>query len=157
MKQIKKFNNIRFKKALSKFATGITIITINYNDKFYGKTVNSFASLSLNPPLVLFSIDKKSSSLKSFLNSNYIGINFLSNKQKKLSQLFSNKKNLWRNTKYFLTKEKIPMINNSVVNFSSKKYKTLPNGDHIIFICKIIDIKINESAKPLIYLNSKYF
>ena len=91
------------------------------------------------------------------MNSNYIGINFLSNKQKKLSQLFSNKKNLWRNTKYFLTKEKIPMINNSVVNFSSKKYKTLPNGDHIIFICKIIDIKINESAKPLIYLNSKYF
>ncbi len=157
MKQQKKFSNSNFKKALSKFATGITIISINYNDNFYGKTVNSFASLSLNPPLVLFSLDKKSSSLNKFLQTNYIGINFLSNKQRELSKLFSNKKNLWGNTEYFLTKENIPMINNAVVNLSSKNYKTLPNGDHIIFICKIIDIKINESSKPLIYLNNKYF
>lgn len=157
MNQQKKFKNSNFKKALSKFATGITIISINYKNIFYGKTVNSFASLSLNPPLVLFSLDKKSSSLNKFLKSNYIGINFLSKKQKNLSQLFSNKKNLWGDTEYFLTKESIPMIDNALVNLSSKNYKTLPSGDHIIFICKIIDIKINKSAKPLIYLNNKYF
>ena len=157
MKQQKTFKNSNFKKALSKFATGITIISINYKNNFYGKTVNSFASLSLNPPLILFSLDKKSSSLNKFLKSNYIGVNFLSKKQKNLSQLFSNKKNLWGDTEYFLTKESIPMISNSVVNLSSKNYKTLPIGDHIIFICKIIDIKIDKSSKPLIYLNNKYF
>ena len=45
MNQQKKFKNSNFKKALSKFATGITIISINYKNIFYGKTVNSFASL----------------------------------------------------------------------------------------------------------------
>ena len=49
----KQVSNYSFKKALSKFATGITIITINSKNEFIGKTVNSFASLSLNPPLVL--------------------------------------------------------------------------------------------------------
>ena len=56
---MKKINSALFKKALSKFATGITIITMSQKENFLGKTVNSFASLSLNPPLVLFSLDKK--------------------------------------------------------------------------------------------------
>ena len=62
----KKINNNNYKKAMSTFATGVTIISINDNDIFIGKTVNSFTSLSLNPPLVLFSLDKNSFSLKKF-------------------------------------------------------------------------------------------
>ena len=48
------------------------------------------------------------------------------------------------------------MIKNSVVNLSCQKIKTLVNGDHIIFICKVLETNINERIKPLIYVNNKY-
>ena len=93
---MKKINNKNFKKALSKFSTGVTIISINYNNNFLGKTVNSFASLSLKPPLILFSLDKKSSSLKKYMESNNIGISILAKNQKELSKFFANKNKNWK-------------------------------------------------------------
>lgn len=153
---MKKNNLNLFKLALSKFATGLTIISINAEKEFVGKTVNSFASLSLNPPLVLFSLDKKSTSLQLYKKAKYIGINILSNKQKDLSEYFAKNKPKWDNINYFLTKNKIPMIKNSVANIDCEKIKTISQGDHLIFICKVNEIKVNKNEKSLIYLNSKY-
>ena len=82
---MKKININDFKKTLSKFVTGITIVATNNKSTLYGKTINSFSSLSLSPPLVLFSLDKKSSKLKIFKNSKTVTINILSNKQKLIS------------------------------------------------------------------------
>ena len=87
-----KINIKNFKNTLNKFSTGITVISINHKEKYIGKTVNSFASLSLNPPLVLFSLDKKSSSIKNYINSSFIGINILSRNQKLISNHFSMRK-----------------------------------------------------------------
>ena len=151
-----KINSNLFKLAMSKFATGITVVTINTNKNLIGKTVNSFASLSMNPPLVLFSLDKKSSSIIDYKKSKFLGINILSNKQKKISTYFSSKKPNWGNTKFFLTKNKIPMIEDSVVNINCKRIKNINQGDHIILICQVNSILINTSKKPLIYLDSKY-
>ena len=153
---MKKINNKNFKKALSKFSTGVTIISINYNNNFLGKTVNSFASLSLKPPLVLFSLDKKSTSLKKYMKSSNIGISILAKNQKRLSKIFANKNKNWNLAKYFLSKNNIPMIEKSLVNLLCKKNKTLANGDHIIFICEVKEVLINERLKPLIYVNNKY-
>ena len=80
---MKKINSSLFKSVMSKFPTGVAIITINNNNNYFGKTVNSFASVSLNPPLVLFSLEKKASSLKDYTKSSFFGINILSRKQKK--------------------------------------------------------------------------
>ena len=146
-----------FKNAISKFATGITIISINKKNEYLGKTVNSFASLSLEPPLILFSLDENSSSLREYKYSNFIGINILSNKQKKLSDYFAIKKPIWGNTKYFLSSDNVPLIKESLVNISSKKIKTIKQGDHIIFICELKEIVINRNKiKPLVYINSNY-
>ncbi len=154
---MKKINSELFKKSLSKFATGITIVTINKNGNYIGKTVNSFSSLSLKPHLVLFSLDKKSSSIKDYKNSSNIGINILSKKQVKISEYFSQKKVKWNLKNYFITKNNIPMIQNCIANFNCKKIEIINSGDHIIFICKVIEVKIDEKHKPLIYFNSKYF
>ena len=153
---MKKININLFKKSLGAFATGVTVITINKKNKFIGKTVNSFASLSLDPPLVLFSLDKRSSSLKDYLESKHVGINILSKNQKNLSTHFSNKKPIWANTKYTLNKNNIPIIENCSSNLICQIIKTINQGDHIIFICKVDEIKIDIRKKPLIYLNSKY-
>ena len=153
---MKKINSSNFKKAMSNFATGVTIISINYKNTFIGKTVNSFSSLSLNPPLILFSLDKKSTSINKFKISKNIGISFLSNKQKELSIYFSKKNSLWGNTKFFLTKNKIPLIERSVINLNCVSIKKVPSGDHIIFICKVNEIFSSKKLKPLIYVNNKY-
>ena len=152
---MKKINLNLFKQSMSKFVTGVTVITINDN-KFIGKTVNSFSSLSLTPPLILFSLDKKSSSINSFKKSTYMGVNILSKKQINISNYFSLKKSKWNHTEHFLTNKNIPMIKNCVANLNCKKIKTINQGDHIIFICKVTEIMIDNSKKPLIYFNSKY-
>ena len=151
-----KINSNLFKLAMSKYATGVTIITIENKKKYFGKTVNSFAALSLKPPLILFSLDKKSSSLNIFKKSSFIGINILSKNQKRLSNYFSMKNPLWKNTPFTLSKNNIPLVNNCVANIDCKKIKLINQGDHILFICKINTVKINEKKKPLIYLNSEY-
>jgi len=153
---MKKINNIYFKKAMAKFATGITVITINDKNNFIGKTVNSFSSLSLNPPLVLFSLDKKSSSLSKFTKAKSIGINILSKQQKNISIYFSKKNNNWGDIKYYLSKNHIPMIDNSLVNLSCKRIKSIPTGDHILFICEIVELDMHSKVQPLIYLESNY-
>ena len=98
---MKKINSSLFKSVMSKFPTGVAIITINNNNNYFGKTVNSFASVSLNPPLVLFSLEKQSSSLKDYTKSSFFGINILSKKQKKLSIFFSKLKPKWGGYKIF--------------------------------------------------------
>ena len=86
---MKKVNTKNFKKTLSKFSTGITVVCVKNNNLIYGKTVNSFNSLSLDPPMVLFSLGNYSSSIKQFSKTEFLSINILSSKQKKLSSNFA--------------------------------------------------------------------
>ena len=153
---MKKINTKIFKESMSKFVTGITVITINKDNLFIGKTVNSFTSLSLKPPLIIFSLDIKSSSLKKYKKAKFIGINILSKKQKKISNYFSTKKPIWNNTDYFLTKNKVPMIKGCISNLNCKKVKTINLGDHVMFVCEVTQILNNNLNKPLIYYSSKY-
>ncbi len=153
---MKKVNSQNFKKTLSKFSTGITVIATNKNSELFGKTINSFSSLSLSPPLVLFSLDVKSSKLKIFRNTKYISINVLSKKQKFISDNFAQKKPDWKDIDYQLLRNGIPIIKNCISNLECKIQDKIKKGDHIIFICKVFKVKFNDKLKPLIYFNSKY-
>ena len=153
---MKKINKNLFKQSMSKFVTGVTVVTISENGNHIGKTVNSFTALSLNPPLVLFSLDNQSSSIKSYKKASKMVINVLSRKQKKLSEYFSLKNIKWENSQKFILENGTPIIKNCIANFSCKKVKIIKQGDHFIFICKIEKILIDNKKKPLIYFNSKY-
>ena len=155
---MKKINQKYFKKVLGKFATGVTVISINNKEKFIGKTVNSFSALSLSPPLVLFSLDRKASSIIKFKNCEYLSINILNKKQINISKNFSEKNAPWNKTdvSYYFSKNKTPIIKNCLANLECKKIKFLTEGDHIIFICKVINFTYNDNLKPLLYFNSKY-
>jgi len=154
---MKKVNINNFKKTLSKFPTGITIICIRNNNLIYGKTVNSFNSLSLNPPMVLFSLGNYSSSIKQFLNTKYLSINILSSKQKKISKNFASSTPKIENINFIEGKNKTVIIPNCIANLECKVIDSIKKGDHIIFICKILELQFNDKLKPLIYYNSKYF
>ncbi len=154
---MKKINKKNFKKTLSTFATGITVVTTRNNSILYGKTINSFSSLSLSPPLVLFSLDKKSSKLAIFKGSTTISINILNKNQKLISNNFAKKNPDWNKIDYYILKNGNPIIKNCVSNLDCKIIDKIKKGDHIIFICKVLQVLNNDKLKPLIYYNSKYF
>ena len=135
---MKKVNKDNFKKTLSGFATGITVVATKYNSVLYGKTINSFFFFFLSPPLVLFSLDNKSSKLNIFKNSKTISINILSKKQQLISNNFAEKNPEWKNIEYNLLKNGNPIIKNCVSNLDCKIIDKIKKGDHIIFICKVI-------------------
>ena len=154
---MKKVNKDNFKKTLSAFATGITVVATKHNSILYGKTINSFSSLSLSPPLVLFSLDIKSSKLKIFNKSERITVNILSKKQQLISNNFAKKNPDWKNIEYDLLENGNPIIKNCVSNLDCKIIDKIKKGDHIIFICKVLNVINNDKLKPLLYYNSKYF
>ena len=154
---MKKVNTENFKKTLSKFSTGITVVCIKNNNSIYGKTVNSFNSLSLNPPMVLFSLGNYSSSIKKFSETKFLSINILSNKQKKLSDNFASTTPKLENIKFIEGNYKTAIIPNCIANLECKIIDKIKKGDHIIFICKILELQSNDKLKPLVYFNSKYF
>ena len=156
-KFMKKINKDNFKKTLSAFATGITVVATKYNSILYGKTINSFSSLSLTPPLVLFSLDNKSSKLNVFKKCETITINILSKNQQLISDNFAKKTPDWKDIQYNKLKNGNPIIKNCVSNLDCKIIDKIKKGDHIIFVCKVLQVINNDKLKPLIYYNSKYF
>ena len=109
---MKKITKDNFKKTLSTFTTGITVVATNKHSTLYGKTINSFSSLSLSPPLVLFSLDKKSTKLKIFRDSKSISINILSNNQEIISNNFAKKNPDWNEIEYDILRNGNPIIKN---------------------------------------------
>ena len=154
---MKKTNLNNFKKTLSKFTTGVTVVCVKKNNIIHGKTVNSFNSLSLNPPLILFSLGNYSSSIKVFLESTFLSVNILAKKQKNISNHFSQKKPSSNKIEFFDGINNSAFINGCVANLGCKLINKIKKGDHIIFICEVIDVKYNDKLKPLIYFNSKYY
>ena len=154
---MKKVNTNNFKKTLSKFSTGITVVCVKHNNSIYGKTVNSFNSLSLKHPMVLFSLGNYSSSIKYFSKTKFLSINILSSKQKELSDNFASSTPNLENIKFLEGKNKTAIIPNCIANLECKLIDKIKNGDHIIFICKILELQSNDKLKPLVYFNSKYF
>ena len=154
---MKKISTKNFKKTLSKFTTGVTVVCVKDKEIIYGKTVNSFNSLSLNPPLVLFSLSNDSSSIKVYLKSKFLTINILSNKQKNISDHFSKKNPISQHIDFFDGQNNTSLINGCIANLECKLIDKIKKGDHIIFICKVINVKNSNKLKPLSYYNSTYY
>ena len=139
------------KKCLSLFATGITSIVTKNSKKYIGITVNSFSSVSLEPPLVMWCIDKKSSSIKSFLKvKNNYEIIFLSKSQKKISNKFASSDNEVNASA--LKKIKKDSLGYMICSF----YKKLSAGDHYIILHKVKTFRVLNDKKPLLFYKSKY-
>ena len=153
---MKKINKKLFKKILGKFSTGITIVGIDFEGKNIGKTVNSFTTLSISPPLVLFSLDIKASSLNKFKKSKYLSISILGEKQTNISNNFSKKDPKWERVDFVIGEFKTPIIKNCLANLECKNKQLLIKGDHIIFICEVLKASFNDKIKPLIYFDSNY-
>ena len=145
-------NISRYKKVLSKYATGITVITKkNKNDLITGITVNSFVSISLKPPYISWSLDKTASSFKKFKNLKLFNIYILSAKQINVSNYFSSKNEITKNSTLANN-----LLKNNLAELNCKTIKKIIIGDHLFFVAKVLKVNLKKEKRPLIYFESKY-
>lgn len=147
-----------FRDALGCFATGVTIITARGpRNELIGITANSFNAVSLDPPLVLFSLDRSAYSLKAFLCSHNFAVNILSADQQELANRFS--KSLvdkWNGCDYVLTDTGCPFLGGALARFECRIHHTYGGGDHVIFVGEVLRFEHRPEKRPLIFYRGDY-
>ncbi len=146
------------RSALSKFATGITVVTtVDEDKKPYGVTVNSFTSVSLEPALALWCLGDQTFALNTFLNAEHFAVNILSSEQEDVSNNFAvaGEFDRFATIPHNQGTTGVPLITGCLANFECKRYQVERIGDHWVFICKIKSFSTN-GEKPLIYYSSQY-
>ena len=145
-------NISKYKKVLSKYATGITVVAKKAtNNLVTGITVNSFVSISLKPPYISWSLDKTTSSFKKFKNIKFFNIYILSEKQTDVSNYFSSTNEIKKNT---IIANKL--LKHNLAELNCQTIKKINIGDHLFFVAKVLKFKLKKEKKPLIYFDSKY-
>ena len=133
------FDSVHFRQALSQFATGVTVITTRLADgSFRGLTASSFNSVSLEPPLVLWSLSNGANSLPIFTGNSHYVINVLSAGQEELARRFSRRgENPFDCTPFELSRTGQPILKDVTAWFECHNRSRYPEGDHVIFVGEV--------------------
>ncbi|MGM8366545.1 flavin reductase family protein [Virgibacillus sp. W0181] len=149
-------DNRLFRDAMGKFATGITIVTMNDQKESIGMTVNAFMSVSLEPKLIAISIGHTASKYTKFQKAKHFGVSVLAKEQQDIAMIFAKQKEKDREIEYE-TLEHIPVIKDAILNLSCQVTNSVEAGDHTIFIAEVTNLKINEKDQlPVLYFNGQY-
>ena len=148
-----------FRSALGTYATGVTIITaVGANGKPYGLTCNSFASVSLNPPLVLWSLSRQAGSMAAFERGSHYAINILAADQHALAVRFAAKDvDRFDGVAFRLGASGVPLLDGAAAVFECFNRSRYEEGDHVIFVGEVERCERREGAQPLIFHGGRYF
>ena len=146
-----------FRNALGTYGTGVTIITATADDgKPYGITCNSFASVSLNPPLVLWSLGVYSSSLTVFQNATHFTVHVLGTSQQALANRFAkSSEDKFAGVNWTPGLGNAPVLAESVASFQCRSVNRYYGGDHVIFLGAVEAYAYNGS-EPLLFARGTY-
>lgn len=145
-----------FRQALGSFATGVTIVTSPGEDRPVGVTANSFSSVSLDPPLVLWSIAHTSRSYHAFQNSQHFAINILADDQMNVSQTFaSSSDDKFSAVPWRKGSTGSPIIENAIAYFDCVCEARHEGGDHTVLIGRVVDFGLYE-GEPLVFSRGRY-
>ncbi|WP_242698255.1 flavin reductase family protein [Bacillus sp. SD088] len=151
----KSLNTARYLDVMGNYPTGVTVVTTTHENTPLGLTVNSFASVSLDPLLVLWSIDKQVSSYPVFTQADHFAINVLANDQADICSLFARKDiDRFNQCEWEFSKMKLPILSGTAGVLECKTFKTIEAGDHTILIGEVVDI-LSTNKKPLLYHQRK--
>ena len=140
------------------FPTGITIITaLGGRGQMLGITVNSFNSVSLDPPLVLFSLDRRACSLWDFLSTGHFAVNVLAEDQAELSTRFARSlSDKWSGVAWEPWDHGCPILLGCHANFECSIAYTYSGGDHVILVGQIERMACDLEKAPLLYYRGAY-
>lgn len=151
------FDTRAFRRALGNFATGVTVVTAaTASGRKVGVTANSFNSVSLDPPLVLWSIDKRSSSHEVFEEASHFAVNVLAADQIDLSNNFARPKDdRFAGIEYDPGEGGSPVFADCSARFHCEKFQQVDGGDHWIMIGKVVAFD-DFGRSPLLYHQGAY-
>jgi flavin reductase (DIM6/NTAB) family NADH-FMN oxidoreductase RutF len=147
----------QLRNLLGQFATGVTVVTtVAADHSKIGMTANSFSSVSLDPPLILWNIAKTATHLEDFQQCEHFAINILNEQQEQTSNHFAksaaDKFNKIEHVEEILG---VPVLSNALATLVCKNFKWVEAGDHYIVLGQIEQCSIN-AGKPLLFHNGKY-
>lgn len=153
------FSDPEFRAALGMFATGVTIITArDASGAPVGLTANSFNSVSLAPPLVLWSLARSASSMPAFEHGSHYAINILSAGQHALAARFASKGiDRFADLPFREGVGGAPILEGSAAVFECFNRSQYEEGDHVIFVGEVERCERQEGLAPLIFHGGRYF
>lgn len=142
---------------LGHFATGVTVVTCrDHRGTPCGITANSFSSVSLQPPRVLWNIGKASHSLDAYLTASYFGINILKAAQQTVAEHFAQSQhNLYNDTAYSSSANGVPVLSDCLGWIECSTTEIHECGDHYIIIGEVVDFHL-EPGSPLLFYAGDY-
>ncbi len=150
----------RFKELVSKFASGVTIVTTADDHGYHGVTVSSFCSLSLDPPLVLVCIDKGIQSHDLITSAPSFAVNILSRGQSFPAEQFSGQTPLadphFSRVTHTVSDSGLPVLDDSIAWIECESWGSYDGGDHTIFIGKALNGDLGREDDPLIYFDRSF-
>jgi flavin reductase (DIM6/NTAB) family NADH-FMN oxidoreductase RutF len=147
-----------FRQALGQFATGVAVITAQAESgSAIGLTMSSFNSVSVDPPLILFSMDRKAFSLAAMIEAAGYAVNILGRNQERLSDQFAKSlSDKWTAVEHTLGHAAAPLIADALAHFECEPYAQYDGGDHLIFVGRVVRFNAYPTAEPLIFFRGAY-
>ena len=148
-----------FRRALGEFATGVAVVTARgKGEDLVGMTMSSFNSVSVEPPLVLFSVDRKSLSLPSMIEAKGFAVSVLARDQENISNQFARAlSNKWDQVKTCVGHAEVPLISGALAHFECEPYANYDGGDHIVFVVRVVHYATQPDAPaPLVFFRGRY-
>lgn len=147
-----------FRAALGTFATGVTIVTaMDATGRPIGLTANSFNSVSLEPPLVLWSLSRQAGSMPAFAAGSHYAVNILAAEQKPLAERFSNRHaDRFEGVPWRASPSGVPLVAGAVAWFDCLNRSRYEEGDHLIFVGEVLHCA-SSGGSPLIFHGGRYY
>ena len=152
---IKSMTNTEFRSAMGCFLTGVTVVTTAKNEVMLGVTANSFSSVSLKPPMVLWSLSKESKKHSAMTSSKNYAINILSKCQESIALSFSQNKEPFMEIDYHLSNIGVPIIKNALAVFECQLHQVYDGGDHSIILGLVTSCNKSD-LEPLKFFRGKF-
>lgn len=150
-----------FRKAMGSFATGVTVITVDYEGEVHGMTANAFTSVSLDPLLVLVCVDHKARTHAHLHEKKRFGVNILAENQRVISEYYALPAPAHQNAerqaraRFDRTKHGTPVLHGALAYLECRLHTAQDAGDHTIFIAEVEDVVVRE-GNPLLYFRGEY-
>jgi flavin reductase (DIM6/NTAB) family NADH-FMN oxidoreductase RutF len=150
-----------FRKAMGSFATGVTVITVDYEGEVRGMTANAFASVSLDPLLVLVCVDHKARTHTHLNARKRFGVNVLAENQRAVSEYYADPNPDHRNAereagaRFDRTQHGTPVLHGALAYLECRLHTAQDAGDHTIFIAEVEDVVV-RTGDPLLYFRGAY-
>ena len=151
----------QFREALGFFATGVTIVTVDLDGEVHGMTANAFASVSLNPLLLLVCVDHSARTHAHLHSKKRFGINILSEDQRLISEYYARpaysheRAEEEAGARFDRTVQGTPILQGALAYLECKLQSTQEAGDHTVFIAEVEDVVVRQ-GDPLLFFRGKY-